>query len=80
MADRMFVANVGDSKGRLFARTEQGFEIIKLNQTHNAEKKKEQEQLTMKFPDDKDIVVCKRPGNKVCYVKGRLQPTRVPIF
>ena len=30
----------------------------------------------MTFPKEEDIFICKRPNNKSCYVKGRLQPTR----
>lgn len=28
------------------------------------------------FPNENDIVVCKRDNETSCYVKGRLQPTR----
>lgn len=74
---KIYAAQLGDSKAKLFRKNKQGaLDVIKLTQTHNAEKKREQEILYNQFKD-KDIVVCKRPNNKVCYVKGRLQPTRV---
>jgi len=77
--NKIYSAQLGDSKAKLFRSNreqENGFEVVKLTNTHNAEKKREQAILFKEFPD-KDIVVCKRPNNTVCYVKGRLQPTRV---
>jgi pyruvate dehydrogenase phosphatase len=75
--DKIFVANAGDSKAKLFRKLNKNqYEVIKLTTTFNAEKKYEQERLMKEFKAEKDIVMCKRPNNKVCYVKGRLQPTR----
>ena len=48
---------------------------MKTNKKLNAESLTEQTRLEKEFPKEKDIYKCKR-GNKVCYVKGRLQPTR----
>jgi pyruvate dehydrogenase phosphatase len=42
----------------------------------NANHPEEQERLKKLFKQEDDIVVCKRPNNTSCYVKGRLQPTR----
>ena len=40
----------------------------------NADNPKEQERLKLQYPNDKDILFCKK-GNRSCYVKGRIQPT-----
>ena len=48
---------------------------MKTNSKLNADSKYEQARLKREFPGEKDIYKCKR-GDKVCYVKGRLQPTR----
>jgi pyruvate dehydrogenase phosphatase len=48
---------------------------MKTNSKLCADSKYEQARLKREFPREKDIYKCKR-GNKVCYVKGRLQPTR----
>lgn len=76
--DVLYVANLGDSKARLIRYDSQTKEYYseKLMHRHNSEKAREKEALYTKFPNEKDIVVCKRPNGKVCYVKGRLQPTR----
>lgn len=77
---KIYAAQLGDSKAKLYRKNkDREYDIIKLTNTHNSEKKREQEILYKEFTD-KDIVVCKRPNNKVCYVKGRLQPTRVNSF
>jgi pyruvate dehydrogenase phosphatase len=78
-SNKIYTAQLGDSKAKLFRKnksTETGYERIKLTNTHNSEKKHQQDILYKEFPNENDIVVCKRPNNKVCYVKGRLQPTR----
>ncbi len=80
--NKIYTAQLGDSKAKLFRKNIQNpdlYDIIKLSTTHNSEKKKEKEYLVNKFSTESDIVVCKRPDNTVCYVKGRLQPTRVRI-
>jgi hypothetical protein len=82
-SDKIYTAQLGDSKAKLYRKSEdknKPYDVIKLTNTHNSEKKREQEILFSQFKDEKDIVVCKRPNNKVCYVKGRLQPTRVFIY
>lgn len=75
--DVLYVANLGDSKARLirFDSDERKYYSEKLMHRHNAEKPREKQALYSKFPD-KDIVICKRSNGTVCYVKGRLQPTR----
>lgn len=75
--DVLYVANLGDSKARLIRldQKDNSFYSEKLMHRHNAEKNREKQLLYSKFPD-KDIVVCKRNDGTVCYVKGRLQPTR----
>jgi hypothetical protein len=78
--NKIYTAQLGDSKAKLFRKNSKDpnvFEWVKLSITYNAEKKKEQEYLASKFSGEKDIVICKRADNTVCYVKGRLQPTRV---
>jgi pyruvate dehydrogenase phosphatase len=76
--DVLYVANLGDSKARLirYDNKDKEYYSEKLMHRHNSEKDREKEALFKKFPDESDIVVCKRPNGKVCYVKGRLQPTR----
>lgn len=74
----LYVANLGDSKASLFGydKSAKNYYYIKLMYRHNSELPREKQMLYEKFPNDKDIVVCKRPNGTVCYVKGRLQPTR----
>jgi hypothetical protein len=75
--NKIYTAQLGDSKAKLFRKNKENqYDVVKLTTTHNAEKKHQQAELYKQF-SDKDIVVCKRPNNTVCYVKGRLQPTRV---
>lgn len=47
-----------------------------INRFLNADNPEEQQRLKKAFPNEEDIFVCKRPNNRSCYVKGRLQPTR----
>lgn len=78
--NKIYSAQLGDSKAKLFRKNNQNtelYDVVKLSTTHNAEKKREKEFLVNKFPKESDIVVCKRADGTVCYVKGRLQPTRV---
>ena len=80
---KIFVANLGDSKARLFYLshkymkkrndTEQ-MKVKKLSKVFNIRKKEEQIYYKQKFPKDKDIIKCF--NEKACYVKGALQPTR----
>ena len=80
---KIFVANLGDSKARLFYlshkyikkrnETEQ-MKVKKLSKVFNIRKKEEQIYYKQKFPKDKDIIKCY--NEKACYVKGALQPTR----
>lgn len=74
--DKLYVAQLGDSKAKLYRKIENRIISKKLTVTYNSEKPHQQLELFKKFKDI-DIVVCKRELNKVCYVKGRLQPTRV---
>ena len=81
--NKIYTAQLGDSKAKLFRKNSKDPNVldwVKLSITYNAEKKKEQEYLTSKFSGEKDIVICKRADNTVCYVKGRLQPTRVKFY
>jgi hypothetical protein len=48
--------------------------VTALSRDHNAKLSAEQARLAAEHPGEPDIVVCKR--ERVCYVKGRLQPTR----
>lgn len=76
--DNLYVANCGDSKARIITYDPKykDYFTIKLMQRHNAEKIHQKLMLREKFPNDSDIVVCKRSDGTICYVKGRLQPTR----
>ena len=80
---KIFVANLGDSKARLFYlshkymkkrnNTDQ-MKVKKLSKVFNIRKKEEQIYYKQKYPKDKDIIKCY--NEKACYVKGALQPTR----
>lgn len=75
--NKLYVANAGDSKGALLRKKADGtYEYVKVSETFNANKKKEQDRLKKEFPKEEDIVKCKRNDNKACYVKGNLMPTR----
>ena len=69
--DGIISANIGDSRA-LAVDDSHGY--FRLNREHNSGKEDEQRELLLKFPDEKDVIRCYRRG--VCYVKGRLQPTR----
>ena len=80
---KIFVANLGDSKARLFYKSNKNIQnkndvdeikVKKLSKVFNIRKKSEQIAYRAKFPKDKDIIQCYDP--KACYVKGALQPTR----
>jgi pyruvate dehydrogenase phosphatase len=77
------VANLGDSKARLFYLSHKymkkrndtdQMKVKKLSKVFNIRKKEEQIYYKQKFPKDKDIIKCY--NEKACYVKGALQPTR----
>lgn len=78
--NKLYVANSGDCRGIVLRKSDKqdgsNYEFVKLNANQNANSKKIQKYLREKFPNEKDIVVCKRPPNEGCYVKGRLQPAR----
>ena len=80
---KIFVANLGDSKARLFYLSHKymkkrndtdQMKVKKLSKVFNIRKKEEQIYYKQKFPKDKDIIKCY--NEKACYVKGALQPTR----
>jgi hypothetical protein len=73
--DSLYIANLGDSKARLFRRCDDGYEAIKISKTYNANKVEERKRLTTKYAD-KDIVTVNK---NTWYVKGRLAPTRVNL-
>lgn len=74
----VYIANLGDSKANIFRWDDKisAFYPLKIMHRHNSEKPREKEALYKRFPNEKDIVKCKRDDGTVCYVKGRLQPTR----
>lgn len=75
--NKVYIANAGDSKGVILRKNEDGtYENINVSTTFNANKKYEQERLKKQFKDESDIIVCKKPEEKACYVKGNLMPTR----
>jgi pyruvate dehydrogenase phosphatase len=75
--DKVYVANLGDSRAELYRKDILNNEYIpiRLNNYHNAKSKIEQQRLKSEFPNDKDIIISNTIGNSF-YVKGRLQPTR----
>lgn len=74
--EKLYIAQLGDSKAKLYKNIDNRIISKKLTTTFNAEKPHQQLELFKKFKEV-DIVHCKREFNKCCYVKGRLQPTRV---
>ena len=77
--NKLYIANLGDSKARMFSiknNTNNKYSVTKISNVFNARKKKEQEYLKKKFPNDKNIYICYEKEPKICYVKGMLQPTR----
>ena len=77
--NKLYIANLGDSKARMFSiknNTNNKYSVTKISNVFNARKKKEQEYLKNKFPNDKNIYICYEKEPKICYVKGMLQPTR----
>ena len=73
---KIFVANLGDSKARLFYLDENknNYSVKKLSKVFNIRKNEEQKRMRKAFPKDRDIVKCYR--HNACYVKGSLQPTK----
>lgn len=73
--NKLYTATLGDSKARLFSKEDSklNYKYKKVSKVYNCRKKEEQKKLKEKWPNIKDIYKCKR--EKVCYVKGRLQPT-----
>ena len=76
---KIFVANLGDSKARLFYLDENKntsliYRFKKLSKVFNIRKSEEQKRMRKAFPKDRDIIKCYR--HNACYVKGALQPTR----
>ena len=77
--NKLYTANLGDSKAILLTKDETKkenhgtFGYKKITKVYNCRKTEEQKKLKEKWPYMDDIYKCKR--KKVCYVKGRLQPT-----
>jgi len=78
---KIFVANLGDSKARLFYLDENKnkntsliYSVKKLSKVFNIRKSEEQKRMRKAFPKERDIIKCYR--RNACYVKGALQPTR----
>lgn len=59
LGDKLYVANLGDSKGVLFEEKNEKIELTDLNSQMNANNPEEQKWLTLQFPNDKDIFMCK---------------------
>lgn len=75
--NKLYLANLGDSKARMFSISDEPkhpYYVTKVSTVFNVRKDFEQKRLLKEFPDEENIYYCKAPG--VCYVKGRLQPTR----
>jgi pyruvate dehydrogenase phosphatase len=77
--DSLYIANLGDSKARLFRRNGDKIEPIKISKTYNANKLSERIRLQNKYSKEKDIVVINE-NKKTYYVKGRLAPTKVRVI
>jgi serine/threonine protein phosphatase PrpC len=70
----LYIANLGDSKARLYKRIEGVYSSLKISKTYNANKISERVRLSQRLKD-KDLFVTNDGVN--FYVKGRLIPTRV---
>jgi pyruvate dehydrogenase phosphatase len=53
------------------------YSALPMSRDHNAREEYEKKRLAAEHPGESDIVVCHEKDPKSCYVKGRLQPTRV---
>ena len=74
--NKLYTPNLGDSKAILLSKNNENdinYVYKKVTKIFNSRKKEEQKKLKEKWPNMDDIYLCKR--EKVCYVKGRLQPT-----
>ena len=71
---KIFIANIGDSKSKIYSLHNNQYSITKGNVVHNARKRTEQTRLVNEYPNEPDIYMC--VNRKACYVKGRLQTTR----
>ncbi len=49
---------------------------VQVTNDHNAREKREQRKLQAEHPDEDDVIVCKPNRPDICYIKGKLQPTR----
>jgi len=65
--NKLYVANLGDCKAILIKSEKSGVTAQKLTHKFNANSKKEQARLRAKFPDDKEIVVCRRVLNFISH-------------
>ena len=63
--NKLYVANLGDCKGILCTtdKSSGGMKAVKINHKLNANSPKEQARLKSKFPEDKEIFVCRKVGN-----------------
>lgn len=73
--NKVYCGNAGDSLGLLITE-DNPMGYTELNRELNANLPEEQARLKALFPNEEDIVICKKENNKSCYVKGRLQPSR----
>ena len=78
---KIFLANLGDSKARIFYTTKKedfgnntNYHVKKISKTYNMRKYREKRKMKKKFKGEKHLYKCYGP--KACYVKGVLQPTR----
>lgn len=61
--NKVYTANIGDCKGVIISEgNDKKFKARKINHKLNANSKKEQARLKKDFPNDPDIVICKRGG------------------
>lgn len=74
VTDEFYIlGNAGDCQAVLVSKDSDKVQGTNLCRIHSSNLLEEQQRLAAQFPNEKNIVVCKRP--KACYVKGRLMPT-----
>lgn len=58
--NKLYSANIGDCKGVVLRLENNQYKCLKINHKLNANSKKEQQRLRRDFPNDSDIVVCRK--------------------
>lgn len=78
--EKVYSANMGDCRSIVVKNegTLPGF--VKLNKKQNANSSREQADLRRRFPNDKNIVHCKKGNSNACYVKVNLSCFKFNCF